>query len=231
MHLPPGAAIDTNGHLTSAGHDLVLLVARYGSPLYVWNEDVIRANCRAFPAAFAGYAPGARVAYAAKAFWNLAMARVCDQEGLDLDVVSAGELQTALQAGFPPERIHFHGNNKGRDEIDLALRGGIGHFVVDNFQELEWLDQAAQSLGRRQPVLLRVAPGIEAHTHSYIQTGSQDSKFGFDLATGQALEAARRTVAAAGLELVGLHAHVASQMFDVAGYRVCVEKLLDLTAQ
>lgn len=159
------------------------------------------------------------------------MARICDEEDMDLDVVSGGELYTALAAGFPAGRAHFHGNNKGAGEIDEAVGAGIGRFVVDNFHELELVDRAARRHGKRQPILLRVAPGVEAHTHSYIQTGKQDSKFGFDLTTGQALEAARRAVAADGLEWLGLHAHVASQMFDVAVYGVTAEKLLDLAVE
>jgi diaminopimelate decarboxylase len=231
MLLPPGAGVDDRGHLCFGGADVVELAERFGTPLYVFDEGVLRERCRAFRDAFAGYEPGARVAYAAKAFWNLAMARICDEEGLDLDVVSGGELYTALEAGFPAARAHFHGNNKSPEEIEYALDAGVGRFVVDNFHELELLDGAARRRGRRQPVLLRVAPGVEAHTHSYVQTGKQDSKFGFDLATGQAMEAARRAARSDGLDLVGLHAHVASQMFDVAVYRVAAEKLLDLAVQ
>jgi len=226
--LPPGCAVDARGHLCSAGCDLPALVARYGTPLYVFNEDVLRANCRAYRGALAGYEGGTAVAYAAKAALTLALAAICAAEGLHLDVVSAGEVQTALAAGFPPERMYLHGNNKSAAEIELALEAGIGRVVVDNFHELGLVDAAARRRGRRQRILLRVAPGIEAHTHDYIRTGSQDSKFGFDLQTGQALEAARQAAGSAGLEYLGLHAHIGSQILDTAALRPLVEILLDL---
>jgi diaminopimelate decarboxylase len=229
--LPPGCTVTPAGHLASGGCDLVELVARHGSPLYVFNEDVLRGNCRAYRQAFAGYEPGAAVAYAAKAVLTVAIAAIMAEEGMHLDVVSAGELQTALAGGFPAARIHFHGNNKTPDEIEAAMDAGVGRFVVDNFHEIELLDAAARARGRRQPVLLRVAPGIEAHTHDYIRTGSQDSKFGFDLQAGQALEAARRTAGSAGLEYLGLHAHIGSQILDTAAVAPLAAALLDLAAE
>lgn len=226
--LPPGCAVDTSGHLLAGGCDVPALAARYGTPLYIFNEDVLRANCRAYRRAFAAYEPGGVVAYAGKACLTMAIAAVLGDEGLYLDVVSAGELQTALAAAFPATRMVFHGNNKGEREIALALQSGIGRIVIDNFHELELVDRAARAHGMRQPVLLRVAPGIEAHTHDYIRTGSQDSKFGFDLQTGQALEAARRCAAAPGLEWVGLHAHIGSQILETAPLLALAELLLDL---
>jgi diaminopimelate decarboxylase len=194
------------------------------------NEEVVRANCRAYREAFRAYPGAAVVAYAAKALFNLALAAVFAQEGLHLDVVSAGELHTALAAGFPPARIHFHGNNKSPDELESALDVGVARIIVDNFHELELLDSAARRRGTRQAVLLRVAPGIEAHTHEYIRTGSQDSKFGFDLASGQAFEAARAAGAARGLRYMGLHAHVGSQILDTRVVGPLVEAMLDLGA-
>lgn len=228
--LPPGTAVDAAGHLCSGGCDLVALAARYGTPLYVFNEDVLRANCRAYVAAFADYAPGALVAYAAKACLTRAIAAIVAAEGLHLDVVSGGELHLALSAGFPPERVVFHGNNKGADEIELALDAGVGRVVVDNFDELDRLAAAAAARRARVRVLLRVAPGIEAHTHAYIETGSHDSKFGFDLESGQALEAARRCATLSALQLVGLHAHIGSQLLDTESLPPLAARMLDLAA-
>ena len=228
VDLPPGCAVNPAGHLCCGGFDLVDLAARFGTPLYVFNEDVIRGNCRAYRAAFGGYPGAGVVAYAAKACLTVAMAAIMDREGLHLDVVSAGELQTALAAGFPARRIHFHGNNKGRDEIEMALDAGVGRVVADNFRELELLDASARARGVRQDVLLRVAPGIEAHTHAYIRTGGQDSKFGFDLQSGQAMEAAGRVGDLPGLRCVGLHAHVGSQILDTGVVAPLVDAVLDL---
>lgn len=226
--LPAGCAVTPAGHLCCAGFDVVELAARHGTPLYVFNEDVIRGNCRAYGSALSGYPGGGAVAYAAKACLTLAVAAIVQDEQLHLDVVSAGELHTALAAGFPAGRIHFHGNNKGRDEIDMALEAGIGRVVADNFRDLELLDAAARARGLRQDVLLRVAPGIEAHTHEYIRTGGQDSKFGFDLQSGQALEAACRLRELPGLRCTGLHAHVGSQILDTGVVPPLVQALLDL---
>ncbi len=226
--LPPGTDVDGRGHLIDGGCDVTDLARRYGTPLYVFNETVLRANCRAYRDAFAAYAPGAMVAYAAKACLTRAIAAVVAAEGLHIDVVSGGELHVALSAGFPAERVVFHGNNKTAAEITQALDAGIGRFVVDNLDEMDRLAEAATRRGLRQRVLLRVAPGIEAHTHEYIQTGSQDSKFGFDLESGQALRAAQRCAATGGLRLVGLHAHIGSQLLDTRAVPPLVERMLDL---
>lgn len=228
--LPLGLEIDQAGHLWDGGCDVVALAATFGTPLYIFNETVLRAHCRAWRAAFAAYPAGASVAYAGKACLTQAVAAIVASEGLSLDVVSGGEIYTALAAGFPAARMTFHGNNKTPAEIAYALAAGVGRFAVDNFDELQCLAAAAGDRGRRQRVLLRVAPGIEAHTHEYIQTGSQDSKFGFDLESGQALEAARRCVASSALELVGLHAHVGSQLLDTRAIAPLAERLLGLMA-
>lgn len=229
--LPPGCAVDERGHLQVGGCDVPGLVERYGSPLYVFNEDVLRARCREYLVALAGYEGGGFAAYAGKACLTMAIAAVMAQEGMHLDVVSGGELYTAVAAGFPSARIVFHGNNKTEAEIAQALDAGVGRIVVDNFHELTLLDRLAVARGLRQRVLLRVAPGIEAHTHDYIRTGSQDSKFGFDLQTGQALEAARRCAAARGLSWVGLHAHIGSQILETVPIAPLTELLLDLAVQ
>ncbi len=227
-NLPPGCAVDGSGHLLFGACSVPALAAQYGTPLYIFSEDVLRENCRAYRRAFAGYAPGAAVAYAGKACLTLAIAAIMADEGLHLDVVSGGELHTALAAGFPADRMVFHGNNKASAEIEDALRHGVGRLVLDNFHELELVDRMARGVGRRQRVLVRVAPGIEAHTHEYIRTGSQDSKFGFDLQTGQALEAVRRCAGAPGLEWMGLHAHIGSQILDTKPVAPLMDLLLTL---
>ncbi|HVB09443.1 MAG TPA: diaminopimelate decarboxylase [Bacillota bacterium] len=228
--MPPGCEVDGDGHLASAGHDLTDLAARFGTPLYIFNEEVIRARCRAYRHAFATYAPGVRVAYAGKAFLTTAMAALIAEEGLHLDVVSGGELQTALSGGMPAERIHFHGNNKLPAEVEFALTAGIGCTVIDNFYELDLVADTAARLHQRADVLLRVAPGVEAHAHAYMQTGKQDSKFGFDLESGQALAAARLVIERPSLRLRGLHAHIGSQLLDTAAYTIEVARLITLAA-
>lgn len=226
--MPDGWRVDPRGHLWVGGCDTVDLAARFGTPLYVYDEGLLRERCRLYVRAFSGFAPGVTVAYAGKASLTLAIAAIVAQEGLHLDVVSGGELHTALAAGFPAERIALHGNNKSPEELAAALEAGVGRVIVDNFREIELLAEQARALGRRQRVLIRVAPGIEAHTHDYISTGSQDSKFGFDLQSGQALEAARRCAACPGLELLGLHAHIGSQILETACVAPLVELMLDL---
>jgi diaminopimelate decarboxylase len=229
--LPPGCEVDGDGHLRSAGHDLAALAKRFGTPLYVFNEEVIRARCRAFRQAFAGYGPGMRVAYAGKAFLTTAMAAIVADEGCHLDVVSAGELQTGLAGGMPAERIRFHGNNKQPAEVEAALAAGVGRIVLDNLHEIDLVAETAARLRQQAEVLLRVAPGVEAHTHAYIQTGKQDSKFGFDLASGQALDAARAVAGRSELRLRGLHAHIGSQLLDPEPYAIVIARLGALAAE
>lgn len=229
--LPDGFTVDERDHLLCAGHDLCALADRYGTPLYVLNEEAIRARCRAYRQAFAAYRPGIRVAYAGKAFLTLAIAALIAQEGLHLDVVSGGELATGLQGGMPARRIALHGNNKSAEEIEAAVGAGIGRIVLDNFREIDLVAAAAERAGNRADVLLRVAPGIDAHAaHAYVQTGEQDSKFGFDLASGQALAAAGLVAGKPSLRLLGLHAHIGSQVLEPAPYARTVERLVELGA-
>ena len=183
------------GHLEVGGCDIVTLADTYGTPLFIYDEQALRDQCRAYVAAFEGEAADFEVVYASKAFTCRAMCQLVAEEGLSLDVASGGELFTAKVAGFPPERIYFHGNNKSEAEIELGLNTGIGTFVVDSFDEIVQLDQLAAARGRRQTVLVRVPPGIAPATHSHIQTGQQDSKFGFGLAGGLAAEAVAASVA------------------------------------
>ncbi|MFE4572281.1 diaminopimelate decarboxylase [Paenibacillus chitinolyticus] len=231
MHLHGTSRVNALGHLEVGGVDTTELAARYGTPLYVVDEALVRRRCREFVDAFQASGLKFQVAYASKAFCVMAMCRIIAEEGLSLDVVSDGELFTALQAGFPPERIHFHGNNKTPAEIEMALDAGIGCFVVDNFTELRMLDAIAGSKGKRVPILLRITPGVEAHTHEYISTGQIDSKFGFDLGNGAAFEAVQESAAANHLILLGVHSHIGSQIFEVEGFRVAAEKVAQFASQ
>ena len=189
MHLHGTGRINERGHLEIGGCDTVELARRFGTPLYVMDEQLIRDQMRRFVTAFRQSGLPFQVAYASKAFCTMAMCRVVQEEGLHLDVVSDGELYTALKAGFPPESIHFHGSNKTPFELEMALDAGIGLFIVDNFTELSMLNQMAGKRGERPRILLRVTPGVEVSTHQHIQTGQEDSRFGFNLSSGQAMQA------------------------------------------
>jgi len=231
MHLHGTSRINERGHLEIGGVDTVELVKTFGTPLYVMDEALIRRRARAFVEAFRRTGLKFQVAYASKAFCTMAMCRLAEQEGLSLDVVSDGELHTALSAGFPAERIHFHGNNKTPFEIEMGLDAGIGCFVADNFTELGLLNEIAGAKGKTANVLLRVTPGVEAHTHEFISTGQTDSKFGFDIGTGQAKRAAAMAKEMPNLNLRGLHAHIGSQIFEVEGYRLTIERLAQFAAE
>lgn len=210
--------INSKGHLSIGGCDTVALAAEFGTPLYVMDEALLRDNCRAYVDAFRRYYPHSEVLYASKAFCTMAMCRLVQEEGLGLDVVSGGELYTALKAGFPAQRIYFHGNNKTPQEIELALNAKIGRFVVDNLSELELLQELAREKRLHPCVLLRVSPGIDAHTHHYIKTGMIDSKFGLAIANGQAMLGVEKALAAKNLEFKGLHCHIGSQIFELSSY-------------
>lgn len=201
------------------------LAAEYGTPLFVIDEDDFRSRCREIAAAFGG---GHNVHYAGKAFLCSEIARWVDQEGLSLDVASGGELAVALHAGFPAERIAFHGNNKSVDELTTAVKVGVGHIVLDSITEIERLDTIAGEAGVAQDVLLRVTVGVEAHTHEFIATAHEDQKFGLSLASGAAMDAVRRVFAADHLRLVGLHSHIGSQIFDVAGFELAAHRVIGL---
>lgn len=217
--------IRSNGHLEIGGVDTVKLAHEFGTPLYVYDVTHIRSRAQAFRKAFSTHEVSGQVAYASKAFSCVAMIQLVEEEGLNLDVVSGGELHTALVAGFPAGRIHFHGNNKSTDEIDMAVQAGIGCFIVDNFHELRLLEEAGQRYGKKITVLLRITPGVEAHTHDYIATGQEDSKFGFDLGSGQVYEALQYVLKREIFECSGLHCHIGSQIFDANGFKLAVEKI------
>lgn len=211
--------IGADGHLYIGGSDTVRLSEAYGTPLYVYDTALIKRKIRSFRDAFAQHKDLKwQVAYASKAFSTLAMIQLVDDFGLSLDVVSGGELYTALKAGFPPERIHFHGNNKSGEELAFALDAQIGAVIVDNFQELDLLEGMCQAKGQRMEILLRITPGVEAHTHEFIMTGHDDTKFGFNLDNGMAERAVRLALQSAHLDLLGLHCHIGSQIFETEGF-------------
>ncbi|WP_341358003.1 diaminopimelate decarboxylase [Rossellomorea sp. y25] len=226
-----GSAEIQNGHLTIGGVSTTKLAEQYGTPLYVYDTALIRERARGFKETFDSLGVKAEVAYASKAFSCIAVFQLMKEEGLSLDVVSGGELYTALKAEFPPERIHFNGNNKSREELMMAIENKIGCIVVDNFYELELVNEISLSSEQMTKVLLRVTPGIEAHTHDYILTGQEDSKFGFDLGNGQAEEAMKKAMSHDGIELLGLHCHIGSQIFETTGFILAAKKIIEKVAQ
>lgn len=229
MFLHGTSRINDRGHLEIGGCDTVDLQAQFGTPLYVVDEQLVRQRCREYTEAFKASGLKFQVAYASKAFCVMAMCRLAEEEGLSLDVVSDGELYTALQAGFPADRIHFHGNNKTPDEIEMALDARIGCFVVDNEIELRMLQAISARKEQRVKILLRVTPGVEAHTHEYISTGQTDSKFGFDIGNGSAYEAVKLAVSQPNLELLGLHSHIGSQIFEVEGFQLAIQRVAEFS--
>ncbi|MFB7046976.1 diaminopimelate decarboxylase [Streptomyces microflavus] len=219
---------DADGALTLGGIAVARLAEEFGTPAYFLDESDFRARCRAWADAFG---PDADVFYAGKAFLSRAVVRWLQEEGLNLDVCSGGELTTALDAGMPAERIAFHGNNKTVAEIERAVEAGVGRIVLDSFQEIVRVAHIARSHGVRQRVQIRVTVGVEAHTHEFIATAHEDQKFGIALADGQAAEAVRRTLALDSLELIGIHSHIGSQIFDMAGFEVSARRVVQLLAE
>lgn len=222
---PRNAVRGADGVVSIAGVPVTDIAAQFGTPVFVIDEDDFRSRCREMAAAFGG---GENVRYAAKAFLCTEIARWVDEEGLALDVASGGELAVALHAGFPAERIALHGNNKSIDELTAAVKAGVGHIVVDSMIEIDRLDEIAGAAGVVQDVLVRVTVGVEAHTHEFISTAHEDQKFGLSLATGAAMEAVRRVFATDHLRLVGLHSHIGSQIFDVAGFELAAHRVIGL---
>ncbi|HTU38947.1 MAG TPA: diaminopimelate decarboxylase [Acidimicrobiales bacterium] len=221
--LPRTAEIDEKGHLHVGGVDVLDLAAEFGTPLFVYDEDHLRHACREAVDAW-----GEGVAYATKAFLCQAMARLADEEGMHLDVASGGELFVARAAGVAPERLVLHGNNKSEDELAAALEQGLGRIVVDSFDEIARLGsllEAAPGGAARPRVLVRVTPGVEAHTHEFVRTGQEDSKFGFSVSSGAASAAVAALELMAGVELVGVHAHIGSQVFEASSFEQAAEVL------
>lgn len=224
--LPDSAEIDADGSLSIGGCDVIELAGEFGTPLFVYDEDHLRARCRE---AVAGFGPG--VAYATKAFLCKAMATLASDEGMHLDVATGGELHVALSAGVPAERLVLHGNNKSLLELRLALEAGVGRVVVDSFDELDRIEELVAGGAAAPNVLVRVTPGVEAHTHEYLQTGVADSKFGFGVASGDAAAALKRAAASGHMELVGIHAHIGSQVFVVESFVKVVGVLAPLVKE
>ncbi|QOD85474.1 diaminopimelate decarboxylase [Weissella viridescens] len=207
------------------------LAKEYGTPLYVYDVPQMRQQMRDFKQAFENRDVAYAVSYASKAFATVAMYEVVKQEGLHLDIVSGGELYTARRADFPMENISFNGNNKSAEELQMAIDYGVGTVIVDNFYELNMLEDLLKQANKTQDVLLRVSPGISAHTHEYISTGQVDSKFGFDVDSGQMVEAVKLALASEHLNVLGLHAHIGSQIFEEAGFQGVATRLVELAEQ
>lgn len=232
MLVSKNLSVNEKGHLSIGGADAVELAQQYGTPLYVMDEKLIREHCRSFCQSMEKYYGGkGLVCYASKAFCCKAMCRIMNEEGMGLDVVSEGELYTALSVGFPAEKICFHGNNKTDHELMYALESGVGRIIVDNIHELERLNALAEKTGITANIMYRVKPGIDAHTHSFIMTGQIDSKFGVALETGEAYEAVKLAVAAEHINLVGLHCHIGSQIFDIDPFVKAAEVMLEFIAK
>ena len=228
---PDSAEIDSQGELILGGCKASDLAAEYGTPVYVLDEDTLRARCRSFIDEFRKIYPATSVSYACKAYINPILAKLFLEEGMGFDVVSGGELATTVSAGIPMDEVYFHGNNKTPQELEEALEHSIGWVVVDSFHEIELLDRLAGEAGKTQDILIRVSPGVDPHTHEYTTTGILDSKFGFSIQTGHAAEAIRLGLAAKNLNLRGLHFHLGSPIFELEPYRVAVDLVLRFAAQ
>ena len=223
---PANATTDASGVLVVGGVSTRDLVREYGTPVFVLDEDDFRARSRAWREAFGA----GNAYYAAKAFLCHAVARWVDEDGLGIDVCTGGELAVAMRAEFPPERVTFHGNNKSISELRRAVGYRVGRVVVDSFEEIERLASVASAAGVTQPVLIRVTPGVEAHTHEYVQTGQEDQKFGFSVASGAAAKAVEAVSSAPSLRLGGLHAHIGSQIFETQGFALAAHRMIGLLA-
>lgn len=223
--------INKKGHLTIGDCDTVDLAKKYGTPLYVMDEEAIRKTVSIYRESIKKYFDGnGMVLYASKALSCKEIYRIIHQENLGVDVVSEGEIYTALQAGFPASKMYFHGNNKTAEELEFALDQHVGHIVVDNLTELALLDELSGRRGRITDILLRIKPGIDAHTHSFIRTGQIDSKFGLALETGEAEEAIQKAIACKNVNLTGVHCHIGSQIFEAGPFKLAAEVMVNLIA-
>ena len=216
MFVSESLSVDENGVLCIGGANALDIVKEYGTPVYVMDEDLIRKNCRIYKNAMdKHYGGNGLVLYASKAFSCKRMVKIVKEEGFGLDVVSGGELYTAIKADFPMDKVYFHGNNKTEDELNLAVDNGVGTIVVDNVFELEKLNAIAEKKGKIVDIMFRIKPGIDAHTHEFVMTGQIDSKFGVALETGEAMEAYKTAKQMKNLNIVGVHCHIGSQIFDI----------------
>ena len=219
------------GRLSIGGCDAQELTREFGSPLYVFDEIELRSTCREYVQAFTSRYADTEITYASKAYLSRFMATIARDEGIGLDIVSGGELAVALAAGFPAARCHFHGNNKGEGELREAIDAGIGRVIVDNFYELELVDRIARAMGKAQPIILRLSPGVDPHTHAKTTTGTLDNKFGLPISTGAAEQAVADAQRLAGVDLVGLHCHLGSPLFSVDPYDEANAVMLSFAAE
>jgi diaminopimelate decarboxylase len=220
--------LNNDGEMSIGGIASTQLAQQFGTPLYVYDVAKIRAAMRGFLKTFEDRGVEHVVSYASKAFSSIAMYEVAAQEGIHLDLVSGGEIYTALKANFPMENVSFNGNNKSEAELILAIENDLGTIIVDNFYELSMLTDLLAERQMHQNILLRITPGVEAHTHEYITTGQTDSKFGFDVNSGQAQQALEQALASEWLNVLGVHAHIGSQIFEVDGFVAAADRLMDL---
>ncbi len=231
MFITNNLSVRENGHLNFAGMDTVQLAKKYKTPLYLMDEDKIRAKCRAFKNAVDRYFDSADILYASKAAAFVKMYEIVCEENLCVDVVSGGELYTAIRAGFPTEKIYFHGNNKSIDEIEYAIESGIGHFIVDNLFELDYVNKISGDKNKKQKILLRITPNIDPHTFEAVSTGKIDSKFGFAIETGQAQEALEKALQCEYIEVSGYHCHIGSQVFEHNLFSDSAKIMFEFSAQ
>ena len=232
MILYPHFDVNEKGHLTIGGIDSVDLAAEFGTPAYIIDENVVRARCREYlSAAEKSFGKDALPLYASKALCFTEMYRIAKEEGMGIDCVSSGELYTAKRAGFPAERIYFHGNNKTDADLAFAMEMGVGRIVVDNLDELSAVSAEASKRGITQGILLRITPGIDPHTHRAVVTGNVDSKFGSAIATGQALEIVEKAIGAQNVDLIGLHCHIGSQIFDIEPFSDAADIMVRFIAE
>ncbi len=229
--ISPCLSVNDRHHLTIGGIDTTHLAKEYGTPLYVLDEDTIRKNCRLYTSSMNEFYDGkGMILYASKALCTVALCKIIASEGMGLDVVSGGELYTAKKAGFPMEKVYFHGNNKTNDELSLAIENGVGRIIVDNVEELNRLNSLCQKAGKKVSILFRIKPGIDAHTHDAIMTGQIDSKFGVALETGEAMEIIRLASTLSHIDVVGIHCHIGSQIFDLSPFEKAAEVMMNFLA-
>ena len=228
---PFGTEVNKLGNLSVGGNDITSLASQYGTPLYVYDEPTIRIMARQFVSEFTSRYPNTKVAYASKAFLNISMAKIAEEENLELDVVSGGEIAVAAAAGFPTAKMHFHGNNKTPSELSESVNSGVETIVVDGFQELDLLNEIARDQNVVQGIMLRLSPSIDAHTHGHTTTGILDVKFGFSIETGESTVAIRQALQSSNLDLKGIHFHLGSPIFELEPYSTAIDTVFDYLAQ
>lgn len=228
MFISENLSVNEKNHLMIGKNDTVELANKFGTPLYVMDEDLVRKNCRLYKQAMDKYYDGkGLVLYANKAFCSLWTCKIAKEEGLGIDVVSGGELYTAVKADFPMEKVCFHGNNKTAAELEMAVENNVGHVIVDNIYELKLLNDIAKKNGKIMNIMFRIKPGIDAHTHSFVQTGQIDSKFGVALENGEAFEIIEKASKMSNVKVTGVHCHIGSQIFDIEPFCKAAEVMMN----